>query len=256
MKTICICMNVWATGGAENFYHRLAAKLPQYQWLFDNKVNPEADLIIYSNDHKFYDQAKKLNKPTILRITGPRSHSLPQPADLKAVICSTQKSHQLSQHPQKTLIFNGVDFDHIASIKPIKCDLLYAPARIGLGQKVEDAIKYAIKHNRHLTVLGAKQHVQENTYDLLRTRYTQINWAGLVAPDVASAYIKGCNEYICPTSAHGVSNAIIECVVNDKPIINLGGVEIPNKSNIDLNNTARLFQELIERILNSGKNET
>lgn len=247
---INVCLDIWATGGAELGYKRIASKLPHYEWSFTTNVDPSANLVIYSNNHRFYEQAKKLNIPVIQRTTGPRSYSLPQPADLKAVICSSKKGYEITKHTNKHLIYNGVDFDFIASIKAIECDLLYAPARVGVGQQVEDAIKYAHKNKRHITVLGAKQHLQENTYDVLRSKYPQVHWTGLVEPEVASAYIKGCKAYICPTKVHGVSNAIIEAVANDKSIINLGEVEVPSKIDIDINTTARKYDEVIREVLN------
>ena len=245
---INVCLDVWAIGGAELGYKRIASKLPQYQWLFTTNVDPSANLVIYSNNHRFYDQAKKLNIPIIQRTTGPRSYSLPQPIDLKAVICSSKKGYDITNHPNKHLIYNGIDLENLTNINAIECDLLYAPARVGIGQMVEDAIQYAQQHKRHLTVLGAKQHLQENTYDVLRSKYPQVRWTGLVDPEVASAYIKGCKAYICPTKTHGVSNAIIEAVANDKSIINLGGVEVPAKQDIDLNVTAKKYDELIRAI--------
>lgn len=249
---INVCLDIWATGGAELGYKRIASKLPQYEWAFVTNAEADANLVIYSNNHRFYEQAKKLDIPVIQRTTGPRSYSLPQPADLKAVICSSKKGYEITKHPNKHLIYNGIDFDQIAAIKPIECDLLYAPARVGVGQQVEDAIKYAQKNKRHITVLGAKQHLQENTYDVLRSKYPQVRWTGLVEPEVASAYIKGCKAYICPTKTHGVSNAIIEAVANDKSIINLGGVEVPTKQDIDLNITAKKYNDLIEEVLNGN----
>lgn len=245
---INICLGIWATGGAEIGYRRIVTKLQQYEWAMTTKVDESAGLIIYSNSHIFYEQAKALGIPAIQRMTGPRSYSLPQPSELKAVICSSKAGYDISRHHNKHLIYNGIDFDEISVIEPISCDMLYAPARIGLGQCVEDAIIYAMQHNRQLTVLGAQQHVQENTYDVLRIKYPMVHWIGLVEPKIASAYIKGCNTYICPTKTHGVSNAIIEAVANDKEIINLGGVEIPPKSEIDINVTARKYDELIKSI--------
>jgi hypothetical protein len=247
---INICLDIWGTvGGAEIGYKRIATKLPHYEWLFTINVDPSANLVIYSNNHRFYTQAKIHSIPAIQRTTGPRSFSLPQPVDLVAVICSSKKGYEITNHINKHLIYNGVDFDFIKSVQPITCDLLYAPARIGKGQCVEDAIIYAIRNKRNLTVLGAKQHVQENTFDALKKKYPFVNWTGLVTPDIASSYIKGCKTYICPTKVHGVSNAIIEAVANDKEIINLGNVEIPDKKNIDINTTVEKYDAIIKNAL-------
>lgn len=243
---IDICLDYWKVGGAEIGYKRIASKLPQHTWLFTTEVDPKADLVIYSNNHRFYEQAKQLNKPAIQRTTGPRSFSLPQPSDLKAVICSSLKGYEITKHANKHLIYNGIDLDHIANIQPMPCELLYAPSRIGVGQCVETAIIYAQQHNKQLTVLGGKQHLVEDTYKILKRKYPKVNWTGLVEPDIASAYIKGCKEYICPTSVHGISNAIIECVAWDKPIINLGSVELPPKDQIDIRIAAKKYDELIK----------
>ncbi|MFA5023393.1 MAG: hypothetical protein WC523_00350 [Patescibacteria group bacterium] len=249
MKCINICLEVWAVGGAEIGYKRVATKLNNYKWLFTNKVSESADLVIYSNSNKFYDQAKRLNIPVIQRMTGPRSYQLKQPNDLSAVICSSLSGWNASTHSKKNLIYNGVDIEYINKISPIFSDILYAPARIGLGQEVELAIKYAKYNNRNITVLGSRQHVAEDTYGILKKRYPWVNWTGLVDVDVASAYIKGCNSYICPTKTHGVSNAIIEAVAHGKEIINLGNVEIPPKDQIDINITAEKYNNLIKTIL-------
>jgi hypothetical protein len=246
---INICLDVWSVGGAELGYKRIASKLPNYSWSFTTDVDPNANLVIYSNNHRFYDQAKALNLPTIQRTTGPRSYSLPQPNDLKAVICSSIKGYEITKHHNKHLIYNGIDFEHLKAITPIPCDLLYAPARIGVGQCVETAIKYSKEHRRHLTVLGGKQHLHEDTYKILKRKYPEVCWTGLVDPNVASSYIKGCKAYICPTKTHGVSNAIIECVAQDKTIINLGGVEIPPKDQIDINVAANKYDALIKSVL-------
>jgi hypothetical protein len=253
MKTINVCLGIWGTGGAERGYQRIADKLPEYRWLFTTKVDPNSDLVMYSNDHKFYEQAKQHNIPTILRLTGPRSYSKPQPDDLKTVICSNQKAYELSQHKNKHLIYNGIDLDMVSRVKPIKCDLLYGCARVGVGQKVDVAIKYAIDNNRHLTVTGARQHLAEDTYDKLKKKYQQVNWTGLLDEDTMLRYIKGCKAGIMPTSVHGLSNFIIELVACDKPIINLGGVETVNKGQIDINVTAQKYRELIESCLTKQK---
>jgi len=246
---INICMNFWAMGGAEIGYKRIAAKLSEYEWLFTTEVDSKSDLVIYSNNDKYYHQAKKYNIPTILRTTGPRSYNIVQPLDLAAVICSSKKAYKLSKHPKKQLIYNGIDFEHLATIKPIKCDILYAPARQGMGQKIEVAAEWARSHNRKLTCLGDKQHLVEDTATVLRRKYPEVVWTGLVDNNTALGYIRGCNSGIMPTSTHGVSNFIIECVAADKPIINIGGVEIPDKKDIDLNNTVNSYRLLIENVL-------
>lgn len=253
MKTkINVTLDIWKTGGAEIGYKRISVKLPQYEWIFTTNVVPNADLVIYSNNNRFYEQAKILNKLVIQRTTGPRSFSLPQPEDLSAVICSSKKGWEITTHKNKYLIYNGIDFEHIKKIKPIHNDVLYAPARVGVGQCVDLAIQWAIQNKRYLTVLGSRQHLHENTYEILKCKYPFVNWTGLVEPDIASAYIKGCNIYICPTKTHGVSNAIIEAVANNKQIINLGGVEIPSRDQIDINVTAKKYDDLIKQTLNIG----
>lgn len=248
MKKINICLNFWAIGGAENFYRRLAKAMPQYEWLFTTKVDKTADIVMYSNDHSFYNQAKSLNIPTILRVTGPRSYSMPQPDDLKFVVCSSAKSYQLSTHLRKKLIYNGIDFDHLQNIQPISCQWLASEARIGVGQKIEDAIRFAIKSGKHLTCLGAKQHVAENTYYTLKSKYPQVTFTGLVDPDVALRYIKGCEALIIASSSHGISNSMLEAVALGKKIINLGGVEMVDKKHIDIKNTAAQYLELFQSI--------
>jgi hypothetical protein len=252
MAKVNVCMGIWGVGGAERFWERLARKLPQYTWAFTTEVQSTSNLIVYSNDHRFYLQARNYNLPTIQRMTGPRSYTLPQPLDLAAVVCSSKAGFEVSQHPRKQLIYNGIDLGHLKTIKPIPCDLLYAPARNGKGQCIETAIQYAQEQRRSLTVLGDRQHLAENTAEVLRRRYPKVNWPGLVAEDVALGYVKGCNEAIMPTPVHGVSNFLIEAVALHKPIINLGNAEIPLYENLDLNNTAAKYQELFERVLDEG----
>lgn len=243
-----VCMDYWAVGGAERFWQRLSRVVKQHQWIFTTEVDPEADVVIYSNNDKFYHQAKALNKPAVLRITGPRSYSLPQHNDLAAVICTSQKSYELSKHERKVLIYNGVDISKFDSIQPIECDLLYGCARVGLGQKPEVAIKYAKNNNRHITITGSRQHLAEKTYNVLKKKYPEVNWTGLIEEDEMFRYIKGCKAGIMPTSVHGVSNFIIECVAADKPIINLGGVEIPDKKQIDIGNAAYQYNKLLSHL--------
>jgi glycosyltransferase involved in cell wall biosynthesis len=253
MTTINVCMCYFAVGGAEIFWSRLSKKLPQYKWLFTTEVKPEADVVVYSNDHKFYLQARNLNKPVIQRMTGPRSYTLPQPEDLAAVICTSQAGWEASSFDGKQLIYNGIDLEYLKTIQPIKCELLYSPARQGVGQCIDTAIQYAREQKQHLTVLGDRQHLAENTAKLLRTKYPDVAWPGLVAEPIALGYMKGCEAYVMPTPVAGVSNALIEAVAFGKPIINLGHAEIPFLTNIDLNQTASKYDELIRKVLNEGK---
>jgi len=249
MKIINVCMDFWEVGGAERFWQRLSKNMIQYKWLFTKSVDVSADIVIYSNSHKFYEQAKKLNKPIMQRVTGPRSYSLQQPNDLEAVICSSKKGYDISIHKNKYLIYNGIDFEHLNSIKPISCDLLYGCARIGIGQKVDVACEYAIKTKHHLTITGARQHVAENIYDKMKEKYPNFHWTGLLDEDIMLAYVKGCNKGIMPTSVHGVSNFILELVACDKPIINIGSVEVPLKEKIDINIVSRKYDNIIKSIL-------
>ncbi len=248
-------------GGAYIGLLRIAHKLDTYDWSFTTDVQPGVDIVLYMNNNRHYDRAKKLGiKHIIQRKTGERSLKVPTPDDLASVICGSKKSFSHTQHPNKVLIYNGIDFDHLKTIQPKpNISLLVAESRIGIGQAVHLACEYAIKHKKHLTILGSGEGVAENTHSLLRAKYSQFNWVGRVEPDVALAYIKGCEAIIVSNPAHGVANQCLEATALNKPIIDLTPnkiLEIPNKSDIDLNNTARLYQELIERILNSGKNET
>jgi len=249
MKTINVCMDFWEVGGAERFWQRLSKNMPRYKWLFTKSVDVSADIVIYSNSHKFYEQAKKLNKPIIQRVTGPRSYYLQQPSDLEAVICSSKKGYDISTHKNKHLIYNGIDFEYLNNIKPIVCDLLYGCARIGVGQKVDVACEYAIKTNHHLTITGSRQHVAENIYDKMKAKYPQFHWAGLLDEDTMLAYVKGCNKGIMPTTSHGVSNFVLELSACNKPIINIGNVEIPPIDQIDINITSQKYDNIIRSIL-------
>lgn len=246
---INICLEIWATGGAEIGYKRLAQAMPEYEWRFVTKAGP-CDVLIYSNSDKFYHQAKSLNIPKIiLRTTGPRSYAMPQYDDLFAVVCSSRKAYELSKHPRRHMVYNGVDFERLSHLKPIACDILVGCARVGLGQQVEKAILYAKANKKHLTVLGGKQHLHEDTYNILKNKYPEVTWTGVVDNDTALAYVKGCNAGIMPTSVHGVSNFVLELVACDKPVINIGGVEVPPKSEIDINITARKYKEIIEAVI-------
>lgn len=243
---ITVLLNYWAIGGAENGYKRLAAALPQYEWKFATELTEPTDVVIYSNDHRFYEQAKALKIPKIIqRTTGKRSHGLPQPDDLHALVCSSQEAFDKSEHPRKVMIYNGVDISRLQWLRPIACDLLYAPARVGVGQRVSVAAEWARVNNRHLTCLGSRQHLDENTYEELQQQYPEVNWVGLVNPTKATRYIAGCKDYICPTPNHGVSNAIIEAVALGKCIINLGGVEVPCIEGIDINLMKRKWYKIL-----------
>lgn len=246
---INVCLAIWATGGAERGYYRLASALPDYDWSFTTKVEADANIVLYSNDIKFYHQAKALNIPAIYRITGPRSYKIPCPDDLEYVVCSSNKAYEICKHPRKVKIFNGIDFDSLKDIKPIPCDLLYGPARLGRTQKVEMAIQWAIKNKRHLTVTGARQHVAEDIEGQLKKKYPQVNFVGLVDEKTMLGLIKGCKDAIMPASGHGLSNFILECISLDKNIINLGDVEIPSKADIDLKNTVDQYDKLFKEIL-------
>lgn len=249
MKTICVCCNIFAVGGLEIGFYRLAKALPQYKWVFDTNV-VKSDVLIYNNDDRFYHQAKQLGMNNIiLRYSGPRSYNLPAHEDLAAVICSSQTSYDLCGHPRKRLIYNGIDLDYVAGIKPIKCQALVANSRVGKGQAVDVAIKWAAQNKKHLTVLGGRQHLHENTYEELKKQFPWVCWPGLVTPEVASAYIKGCDIYVMPTKIAGISNAIIEAVINNKPIVNIGNVELPPKDQIDIKVSASKYDELIKGLI-------
>jgi hypothetical protein len=241
---IAIALKYWAIGGAEVGYRRLSNALP-YDFDFVTAITQPYDVVIYSNSHDFYKQAKSVGcKKIIQRTTGPRSYNLPQPNDLHAIVCSSVKAYNKSQHPNKVLIYNLPPSE---PAKPIKCDLLYSPARIGVGQCVDKACDYAYQNQRLLTVLGGKQHLHEDTYYELQRRYPEVQWTGVVNPTKALRYMKGCEDYIVPTSVHGVSNAVIEAVAMNKNIINLGGVEVPDKENIDPSETLKKWIKLLEQ---------
>lgn len=248
---INVTMDFWGVGGAERFWQRLSKKLPQYEWAFTTEVDPHTDLVIYSNNYRFYEQAKRLNKKVAERVTGPRSYGLVHPSDLSFLICSSKAGFDRIDHSKKCLIYNGIDLDSLKIISPISCDLLYGCARVGIGQAPEKAIQYAIKNSRHLTITGSRQHLAENTYKELKSKYPQVCFTGLLDEDVMLGYIKGCKAGIMPTSTHGLSNFVLELVACDKPLINIGNVEVPNKNDIDINITAKKYNELISPILDS-----
>lgn len=238
-------------GGAFVGLERITNKLPQYKWIFSTEVDKESDIIIYMNNNRHYKAAKIYNiRYIIQRKTGERSLLVPTPEDLSAVICASKRSYELTNHDKKTLIYNGVDFEYIKNIQPKeKVDLLVAESRIGIGQRVNEACKYAIEHNRHLTILGSKANLEENTYNILKKTYPQFCWVGTVSPDESLSFIKGCNAIIVGNPSHGVANQIIEAVSMDKQIICLcNSLEIPSKDQIDINVTAQKYHEMIQKL--------
>ena len=251
MKTINVVMD-YLIGGALVGLERIAFKLPQYNWKFTTEVLKGADIVLYMNNHRHYEKAKQLNiKHIIQRKTGTRSLPIPEPDDLKAVICGSKISYDNSKHDNKILIYNGVDLEYISSIEPKKdVDLLIAESRIGIGQQIHRGCEFAIENKRHLTILGSGKGLNENTYDIWRKRYSQPNWVGRVNPDEALSYIKGCNSIIVSNPAHGVANQIIEALMMNKEIITLcNGLEIPPKDQLDINITAEKYKKLIDEIL-------
>ena len=239
-------------GGAYIGLLRIAKKLPQYTWTFTTEVDQKADIVIYMNDNKHYERAKKLGvKHIIQRKTGERSLAVPTPDDLASVICGSKKSFNYTKHAKKVLIYNGVDLDYIKTINPKpNVDLLVGEQRLGKGQRVDLAIKWATTHGRHLTCLGSGEGLAEDTYAHLKRNHPQVNWVGRVSEEEALSYIKGCSAIIISNPSHGVPNQGLEALSMDKEIINLAGVEIPNKEDIDLNKTADKYNQLIEEILN------
>lgn len=249
MKKINVVMS-YMVGGALTGMKRISSAMPQYDWIFT--TNPvQSDMCIYMNDHKQYLSAKKLGiKHIIQRKTGIRSLKVQEPLDLDAVICASNASYIKSKHPKKILIYNGIDLDFLKTIKPEpNIDLLIAESRIGIGQQVEKSIQYALKNNRHLTILGSGEGLAENTYEKLKKKYTQLNWAGRVSVEKALSYIKGSNGIIISNPSHGVANQVLEALAMNKPIINLGNVEIPPESEIDINITVQKYDSLIKSII-------
>lgn len=241
----------YLTGGAYIGLLRIAHKLDKYDWSFSTEVKPDVDIVLYMNNHRHYEKAKKLGiKHVIQRKTGERSLKVTTPDDLVAVICGSKRSYEHTKHPKKVLIYNGVDFDHVKTIQPkSNIQLLCTESRIGIGQAIHLACEYAIKHNKKLTILGSGEGVAEDTYAKLRKKYPQFNWIGRVEPDEALAYIKACEAIIVSNPSHGCANQILEAVSMDKPIITLANLEIPNKADIDINVTAKKYDELIRSIL-------
>lgn len=242
-------------GGAYVGTQRIAKALPQYSWTFTQSPQADADIVIYMNDNKHYVAAKKLGIQHIIqRKTGVRSLKVPEPDDLDAVICASKVSFDNSKHPNRVLIYNGLDFNYLNSIVPKPgIDLLVAESRIGTGQVVEKSIQYAIKHKRHLTILGSGKGLAENTYDKLMKKYPQCTWVGRVKPEVALSYIKGAKGIIISNPSHGVANQALEALAMDVPVILLAPLEIPSKADIDLTNTAAKYAELFDKILSQQK---
>src|SRR5574337_593483 len=242
-EKINVVMN-YMVGGAYVGLDRIAKSLPEYKWIFTTEVDPTADIVIYMNDNRHYIRAKEYKiKHIIQRKTGERSLAVPTPEDLSAVICGSKRSYDLSNHPKKVLIYNGVDLEHINKIVPKNnIDLLIAESRIGVGQKVHLGCNFAIDRKRHLTILGNGKGLEEDTYKKLRSQYPQHNWVGRVSPDEALSYINGCNAIIISNPAHGVANQIIEAMVMDKDIIMpWGKLELPPRDQLDISITAKKY---------------
>ena len=91
--------------------------------------------------------------------------------------------------------------------------------------------------------------VAENTHETLMRANPQCNWVGRVSPDEALSYIKGCDSIIISNPSHGLANQAIEATAFDKNIVNLGGCEIPDKKDIDLRNTAKAYNDLLQSIV-------
>jgi hypothetical protein len=248
MKTLAFCLKFWGIGGAENWYRNISKYLP-FQCSFVDKINKHYDVVIYSNSNDFYVQAKKYNCTTIIqRTTGERSLKIQQPVDLHAVICSTQKAYNISKHKNKCLIYNGVDKELIDSLDPIKCDLLCADARVGIGQNTLRAITYAKKHNHHLTVLGGKQHLAENTYYVLKDMHgDSVVFTGVQTHKDALRYIKGCNTLLVTNQSHGCSNSALERMYSGD-ILNLSGtkLDLPDEVN-DIADVAKKYEDVINK---------
>lgn len=245
----------YLVGGAYVGNRRIADKLLQYTWTFTTEVKPVADIVLYMNNHRHYERAKSLGiKHIIQRKTGERSLKVPTPDDLDAVICASKRSFEHTNHPKKCLIYNGVDFEYLAGITPKpNIDLLVAESRIGIGQRVDLACKYALQHNRQLTILGSKANLAEDTHYKLKKAYPKFSWMGTVSPDEALSYIKGCKAIIISNPSHGCPNQGIEARAMDKQIITLANIEIPPKDQIDLNLTAKKYDELIKSVMNGVK---
>lgn len=242
-------------GGAYVGLQRVAEALPEYKWTFTKTPDSNADICLYMNDHNHYLAAKELGiKHIVQRKTGVRSLKIPEPDDLDSLICGSKASFNNSKHSRKVLIYNGLDFNHLKTIRPKpNIDLLVAESRCGKGQRIDASIQYAIKHKKHLTILGDGKGLAENTYKELRKKYPQFTWIGRVSPDEALSYIKGCNKILIANPSHGVANQALEAIAMGKKIIDLtpGKVlEIPDKKDIDIRNTANQYDALFKSILN------
>lgn len=251
MITINVVMDV-LTGGALTGLQRVSKSLPQYNWTFTTDVLYNADIVLYMNNHRHYKRAKELKISHIIqRKTGIRSFKVQEPDDLIAVICASKASFNNSRHLRKQLIYNGIDFDYLKTILP-KPNIrwLCCESRHGAGQRTETSIQYAIKHNKHLTILGSGEGVAEDTYNRIQKKYPQCFWVGRVSPEEALSYIKGCEAILIANPSHGCANQIIEATAMDKQIIDLSPtlLEIPPKNEIDINITAQKYSDLIESI--------
>ena len=243
----------YLVGGAYVGLLRIASKLPQYSWSFTTKVEQQADIVLYMNNHIHYERAKSFGiRHIIQRKTGERSLVVQTPEDLDAVICASKRSYEYTKHSKKILIYNGIDFEQLSHIIPKpNIDLLVAESRIGVGQRVNLACQYAIEHKQHLTILGSKANLVEDTYYKLKASYPQFNWIGTVGMEEALSYIKGCSALIICNPSHGVANQSIEGVAMDKKIVNLANLEIPDKRDIDINVTAKKYDDLFKTLLDS-----
>lgn len=261
MKNNVIVINVvmdYLVGGAYIGLMRIARNMPQYKWEFSTEVNKNANIVIYMNNHRHYTRAKEYNiKHIIQRKTGERSLKIETPDDLGYVICSSKRSYDFVKHKNKILVYNGIDFVHLSSICPkSNVDFLVAESRIGIGQRVDLACKYALKHNRHLTILGGKANLDENTYFVLKKQYPMFKWVGTVSEDESLSYIKGCNSIIVSNSSHGVANQVIEAVACNKNIIDLttNKLEIPDKDNINITCAIEKYKDIFSKLMEGNKN--
>ena len=255
MVTINVVMDV-LVGGALTGLQRVSGELKQYNWVYTTNVSTNSDIVLYMNDHRYYVRARELNVPHIIqRKTGVRSFKIQEPDDLSAVICGSKASFNNSVHLRKCLIYNGVDFDYIKTISPKQnIEWLVCESRHGIGQRTEVSIQHAIKHKKHLTILGSGEGVAEDTYKKLCKKYPHCLWVGRISPEEALSYIKGCKAILVANPAHGAANQIIEASAMDKQIIDLSPtpLEIPPKAEIDINITAKKYSELIENVMKFG----
>ena len=240
----------YLVGGAFIGVKRIADYMTQYEWGFSTEVE-RADIVIYMNNNRHYNRAKELKIPHIIqRKTGERSLKIATPADLDAVICASKRSFDCTNHAKKVLIYNGIDLDYLKTIKPKEnIELLSVESRIGQGQRVDLSCEYAIKHKKHLTILGSKANLHEDTYYVLKVKYPQFNWVGSVSPDEALTYVKGCEAIVISNPSHGVANQVIEAILCDKPVIALANIEIPPRDQVDIKITAEKYDALIKSIV-------